>query len=66
MCSWDGSCSEETTIAGEENSWVGEGEDLLSRPRVAMSSTKEGNAVIACGEEGGGRGRGASGGTLEG
>ena len=47
-------------MAGEENSWVGEGEDflLLSRPRVAMSSTKEGNAVIARsegGEEGEGR-----------
>ena len=40
---------------------MGEGEDLLSRPRVAMSSTKEGNAVIACREGGGGRGRGASG-----
>ena len=43
-----GSCSDETTIAGEENSLVGVGEDLelLSRPRVAMSSTKEGNAAI--------------------
>ena len=45
-------------MAGEENSWVGGGEDLLSRPREAMSSTKEGNAVIARirGGERGGRG----------
>jgi hypothetical protein len=48
-----GSSSDETTMAGEENSWVGGGEGflLLSRPREAMSSTKEGNAVIARGEE---------------
>ena len=49
-------------MAGEENSWVGGGEDfLLSRPRVAMSSTKEGNAVIARREDGGRRGIGALG-----
>lgn len=41
-------------MEGEENSCVGEDEDLLlllSSPREAMSSTKEGNAVIACDEE---------------
>jgi len=41
-------------IAGEENSWTGEGEDFveLLRPREAMSSTKEGSAAIAGGEGG--------------
>ena len=50
-------------MAGEENSWVGEGEDLLllSRPREAMSSTKEGKAAIARGWGGGGSGTGALG-----
>lgn len=56
MCSWVGSCSDETTIAGEANSWGGEGEGLLSRPSEAMSSTKEGRAVIG-GVGGGGRGQ---------
>jgi len=48
-------------MAGEENSWVGGEEDLLSRPRVAMSWTKEGNAVIALSGGGGGGGTGALG-----
>ena len=40
---------------------MGDGEDLLSRPREAISSTKEGNAVIAGWR---GKGDGKGGGAL--